>query len=66
MWIRLAAVVKGIQICHAAGRQHTLELIPEQIKAGRHDALESLVLAQHQPVYVQLGADQLCQHLRLQ
>ena len=65
MGIRLSAVVEGIEIGHAAGRQHPLELVPEHIFSAGHHGLEALLLPQHQPVHVQLGAYQLCQDLCL-
>ena len=65
MGIRLSAVVEGIEIGHAAGRQHPLELVPEHIFSAGHHGLEALLLPQHQAVHVQLGPDQLGQHLRL-
>ncbi len=65
MGIRLSAVVEGIEIGHAAGRQHPLELVPEHIFPAGHHGLEALLLPEHQSIHVQLGADQLSQHLRL-
>lgn len=57
---------EGIEVRHRAFRENTLELVTERIKTAGHHALEALLLAEHQPVHVELGADQLRHDLGLQ
>ena len=64
--IGLTGIIERIQICHAAGGKHPFKLIAEQVPSGGHDALKPLLLAEHQPVYIQLGTDKLSQHLCLE
>ncbi len=64
--IGLAGVVEGIQVGYAGCRKHTLKLVMKHIPAAGHHALEALLLAEHQPVHIEFGADELGHHLGLE
>jgi len=64
--ICFARIVKGIEVCHRTCWENTLELVTEHIEAAGHHALEALLLAEHQSVHVELGADQLGHDFSLQ
>ncbi|MPN14649.1 hypothetical protein SDC9_161976 [bioreactor metagenome] len=52
--IGFTAVVKGIEICHRAGRQDSFKLRSKHIPAAGPHSLKALLLAKHQPIHIEL------------
>ena len=65
VWVGLATVVEGVQISHAGCGQDPFKLGAEGVSACRHDRNKPLLLAEHEPVHIELGADQFSQHIGL-
>ena len=64
--ICFAGVIERVQVGHAAGGQHTLELAPKGVITHETDAVKALLLPQEQLVHIQLAAHQLRQRIRLE
>ena len=63
--VRFTAVIEGVEICYRACRQDTLELRSEGIVSHRAGAAEALLLAEQEPVHIELASHQLRQHIGL-
>ena len=57
--IGLARIIEGIEVCHRACRQHSLELRSELIEAHGQNRKKSLFLTEGESVHGYLGACQL-------
>ena len=64
--VRFTAVVEGIEICHGVGREHTFKLCSEGIVAHGTDTAEALLLAEQEPVHIELAPYQFGQHVGLE
>ena len=63
--IGLSRIIEGIQVGHRAGRKDPFKLGAEGVAAGRHDRNKALLLAEHEPVHIELAPHQLRQHICL-
>ena len=63
--IRFTAVIEGIEVCHGVGRQDSLKLRSEGIVAHGTDTAEALLLAEQEPVHIELAPYQFGQHIGL-
>ena len=66
MGIGLAGVVEGVQVGHAGCGQNSFKLGAEGVATGRHNRNKALLLTEHEPVHIELGADEFGQHIRLE
>ena len=64
--VRFTGIVEWEQICDRAGWQDALILRAEGVEPDRTDRAEACLLAELQPVHVQLGAHEFDLHIRLQ
>ena len=64
--VRFTAVIEGVEICYRACRQDTLELRSKGIVSHRAGAAEALLLAEQEPVHIELASHQLRQHIGLE
>ena len=63
--IRFAGIVEGIEISHRVGWEHTFKLCTESIVAHGTDTAEALLLAEQEPVHIELAPHQFGQHVGL-
>ena len=64
--IGLARIIEGIQVGHRAGRKDPFKLGAEGVAAGWHNRNKALLLTEHKPVHIELGADQFGEHIGLE
>ena len=64
--IGLARIIEGIQVGHRAGRKDPFKLGAEGVAAGRHNRNKALLLTEHKPVHIELGANQFGEHIGLE
>ena len=66
MRIGLARIIEGIQVGHRAGRKDPFKLGAEGVAAGWHNRNKALLLTEHKPVHIELGANQFGEHIGLE
>ena len=64
--IGLARIIEGIQVGHRAGRKDPFKLGAEGVAAGWHNRNKALLLTEHKPVHIELGANQFGEHIGLE